>query len=224
MLAAKVVDDILATRFLPDLKAFVGRVSSKYELGNVVFSPGTFSFFGLTISHDDSGVVQIHGDEKLSALESYPLSRMRRKHIDDQLNAVERFSYISLNVSLGFIGTSPSPFCSFATSYLQQKRSDPLIKDLISQTSILRRLKALGTTITMPRPENTGEYPLQVLVFSDAGRFRNSSSSQLGFVAGLVIGDIAQGTIFHTLYGLPTNQSVLLSLLVRQKPLRWLWY
>lgn len=39
-------------------------------------------------------------------------------------------------------------------------------------------------------------YKLSVLVFADASR--KNDRGQLGYICGLVIGDIAQGSIYHT--------------------------
>lgn len=196
-LAVKVVDDIIVVAESTDLTQFVTQISSKYKVGTVVRGPGSFSFFGLEITQDTDGMIQVSGDEKLLALRPHPISRLRRKEIDERLNAVESFSFGSMNGSLGFIGHTASPFCSFTTSYLQQRRSNPVVKDLIQQCNMLRQLQDLGSTITFRRPDTIGSFPLKVVVFSDAAR--SNDHGQLAFVAGLVIGEVDKESVFHTI-------------------------
>lgn len=199
LLAVKVVDDILLAGRKNMLNEFVDKISTKYQIGTIVFGPGSFSFFGLTILQNEDGSIQIRGDEKLNKLEPHPISWLRRKETDEPLNAVEAFSFGSLNGSLGFIGNSASPFCSFATSFLQQRRAKPLVRDLVCQINMLRELKQHGTTVSFIRPTDNSDYQLSILVFSDAGRLKDSDSGQLGFIAGLVVGPIDKHSIFHTL-------------------------
>ena len=58
-------------------------------------------------------------------------------------------------------------------------------------------LQKLGTTTKYCRPTEKGEYELSVVVFSDANR--QNSSAQLGYIAGLVLGDLQTGSPFHVL-------------------------
>lgn len=58
-------------------------------------------------------------------------------------------------------------------------------------------MKKLGSTITYKRPLDNKNYSLLILVFADASR--NDDYGQLGYVAGLSIGDFKLGSIFHVL-------------------------
>ena len=57
-------------------------------------------------------------------------------------------------------------------------------------------LKNLGTRISFPRP-SSGTKQVSVAVFSDAGR--QSDNGQLRYVAGVLVGPLAQGSVFHVL-------------------------
>ena len=100
ILAVKIVDDVLITGKLPDIQKFVSKVKEKYELGTVVYGPGDFSFFGLQVIQESDMSITIHGDEKLNSIACFPISRNRRKMVDEILNEVELRSFRSVNSSL----------------------------------------------------------------------------------------------------------------------------
>ncbi len=47
------VDDILLAAPIQMLRSFVAEMKKKYTLGTIVFGPGTFNFYGLTIIQDE---------------------------------------------------------------------------------------------------------------------------------------------------------------------------
>ena len=108
--AVKVVDDILFSGELRHLKMIVATVQSTYELGTVVYGPGTFQFFGLIVIQSEDFNIQIHADHRIASCEAYPISRQLRKQIEETLSQLEKSSYFSLNSSLGWIGVAASPF------------------------------------------------------------------------------------------------------------------
>lgn len=122
---------------------------------------------------------------------------MRRKQIDDPLNPIELSAFRSLNGSLGWMGVTASPFCAFASSFLQQMTSNAQVRNIVAQENLLRKLKRLGTTTSYKRPEEQGELTLSVLVFADAGR--RNENGQLGYITGLLFGKLNVGSTFHTL-------------------------
>ncbi len=69
---------------------------------------------------------------------------------------------------------------------------------MVLQINMLRLLKKLGSTIQYKRPNDNNEYNISILVFSDASR--SSDYGQLGFIAGLLIGDFKCGSVFHPLH------------------------
>jgi len=197
MLAVKVVDDILFAGDNKSVRKVVKSIESSYSLGTVVYGPGTFLFYGLIIAQDDDMSITIHGDEKLNALQSYPLSRTRRKEVSDALSAIELKAFRSTNSSLGWLGIAASPFCSFYSSYLQQKGANPTVQDIIAQTNILRVLKKLGTSISYKRPDTGKEFVPRIVMFADASR--KSDTGQLCYVGGLMLGDLNSDATFHTI-------------------------
>ena len=192
--AVKVVDDILLCgerRYVQDI---IDLISNSYELGTILFGPGTIIFFGMTITQSDDYVITIHADDKLESMQPFPLTRLRRKEIDDALNDVELSAFRSLNSSIGWMGIAASPFCALTASYLQQKGPHPTVRDLVTQTNMLRTLKRLGSVIKFKTPSR-GEYDLSILLFADASR--RIDHGQIGYLSGLLFGPIGEGATFH---------------------------
>ena len=165
-------------------------------LGTVVNGPASFLFFGLHIIQETDMSVIIHGDEKLDAINCFPIDRDRRKQLEESLNAVELRSFRSVNSSIGWLGTNESLFCASYSSWLQQKTSALLVKHLIDQINALKLLKKLGSTIRYKSPD-PGEYKLSLLEFSDASR--KNGHGQLSFLSGLIFGDLIEVAVFHAI-------------------------
>lgn len=197
LIAVKIVDDVLFAGQLSFMRTKISEIEKRHELGTIMYGPGEFLFFGLTITQDDYYSTTIHGEEKLNMIESYPLSRTRRRQIDDKLNAVELKAFRSVNSKIGWLGLSASPFCSLYASYLQQRAPDPTVRDLITQVNALRLMKKFGSVIQFKRPDTHGPQTLSLLVFCDASR--SKTHGQICYIAGLLIGDLSKGSIFHTI-------------------------
>lgn len=195
--AVKIVDDVLMTGPRNNLESVIDDIRSRYKLGTVVFGPGNFLFFGLQISQDTDHTITIEGDDKLSALQCYPLSRQRRKEGEKLLNDIEKSSFRSVNSSVGWLGSAASLFCSFYASHLQQKAPSTTVHDLITQINSVRLLQKFGSTIKYKRPMDRKEYNLSILVFADASR--SVDHGKLGFVAGLLVRNFSIRSIYHTL-------------------------
>lgn len=87
----------------------------------------------MNIYQNDDMTIKTDADDKLNSLREYYLSRLRRKQYTDVVNQIEKSHFSSTNSSLGCIGTSKSPFCSFFASFLQQKSSKTTVANLIEQ-------------------------------------------------------------------------------------------
>lgn len=172
-------------------------IQISYKVGTVVFSPGTFLFYGLNISQGEDFAITIDGDEKLYSYEGYPISHLRRKDVGEGLSAIEIKGFGSINTSIGCLGIAASPFCAFYSSYLQQKNSDPTVHDLIAQINVLRLLKKLGTSTSYKRPENGIDYSPTIVMFADASR--KNDVGQLCYIGGILFGELATGSVYHTL-------------------------
>lgn len=111
-------------------------------------------------------------------------------------NLTQETSFRSVNSTLGWIGKVSSPFCSFFASHLQQKVANTTIHDLIFPINSLRHLKKLGTTTMYKRPNLKQDCKLSVVMFSDASK--TGENSQLGYIGGLLIGELNYCSLFHT--------------------------
>ena len=196
LIVAKVVDDFLIGGTKSARKWLIEMLKEKYSVGTIAHLPGSFSFFGLLITQEEDGTITVSAEEKLQAITPHLLSRMRRKEGNDLLNAIEAHSFASINGSMGFLGQNVSPFASFYNSFLQQRRGHTTVHDLIKQGTIVKKLRTLGTQSTFRRP-TSGTFDISVVMFSDAGR--PSEHGQLGYIGGILLGPLRQGSIFHTL-------------------------
>ena len=196
-MTVKVVDNILFLVRSHLIQKFVNEVKENYDLGIVIYRPVLFLFSGLTVIQSDDYTFQVHADDKISASEPYQLDRNRRKKIDEPANAVEFSAFRSVNGVIGWIGATALPFCSFSSSYLQQCLPYVKVRDIITQVNVLRDIKRFGSVIQCKRNLDSKAYQLSILIFADANR--GKETVQLGFVAGLMIGDLESGSILCTI-------------------------
>ena len=68
---------------------------------------------------------------------------------------------------------------------------------IVEQQNIVRKLQKLGTKISYPRPTDKTKYDLTILVFADASK--GDDHGQLGLITGLLVGEMKNDAIFHTL-------------------------
>ena len=84
---------------------------------------------------------------------------------------------------------------SFSSSRQQQADGTPTVHDLVRQSVQLKDVKRLGTTSCYKRLGQKGHKKLTFVIFADAGR--PSTHGQLGFIGGLLIGNLQSGSIGH---------------------------
>lgn len=101
---------------------------------------------------------------------------------------------MSINASIGWLGTNVSLLCSFYSSYLQQKISDCRISALISHFSALRTLKKHGTLTTFSSIQHLKSTDFTIFSFAYASH--TSESSQLCYFIGLVVGEVKKEVAF----------------------------
>lgn len=196
LVVAKIVDDILITGLPQYKEKFTKMISKVYELGTITHFPGSFPFFGLTITQNDDFQIELDAEDKLQNISESMVSRVRRKQAMDKLTSVELHRFNSVNGTVGFLGMTVSPLASFVASYLQQKRNCATVHHISEQNYLIRQLQRFGSTSQFHRPLS-GTFELSVLVFSDAGR--PSEYGQLGNVCCLFFGALQQNSIAHTL-------------------------
>ena len=197
IILAKIVDDIILTGEDDDTNAFIEHFNSIYELGSVASGPGELRFYGTNVIQLDDFTIEINAEDKMSSISQYEFSRQRRKQIEEPINYLEKNAFMSFNSTLGWIGSTVSPLCSFYSSYLQQKLPGTKVKHIIEQNSIIKKLQKQGTGIVYPRPPLNKEFQLSVVVFADASK--SNENGQLGIVTGLLIGDLCEGSVLHNI-------------------------
>lgn len=101
--------------------------------------------------HNEDLSCGINVDGKLSALETYPITRLRRREYELQLSAMEKSAFMSLTSLIGWLGIAASPFFAFYSSYLQQKLPAATVSVLSVQSNSLTILKKLVTNIHYPK-------------------------------------------------------------------------
>lgn len=133
----------------------------------------------------------------MRSYEEPSISLIRRNKLDCPLNSFEATALHSLSSSIEWIGIEVSPFCVFFSCYLQQKGQTALVKDLVLQINMFRGLKKHGTAISLNRTAAKGQYEVSVVAFSDANC--PNKHDQLGYIAGLLFGEIKVDSVFQFL-------------------------
>ncbi|PXF41606.1 hypothetical protein BWQ96_08672 [Gracilariopsis chorda] len=190
----KVVEDVLFAAPRHVVEDIISLIQQDFQLGTIVFAPGTFQFYGLTVTQYDEYSVTVHGEDKFQSFEPFPIDRTRRRKVDEPLNQLKLRAFWSLNSSIGWLSIAASPFCAIASSLLQQKGPYVAVKHLVSQFNVLCNLKKRGTCARYHRPP-ANSYPVSLLAFADASR--TLDHGQLGFVTGLLFGEFTEGSVFH---------------------------
>lgn len=104
MLVARVVDDLLITGVRSDVDEFLVNLNEKFPFVSAVRGPEIIKFHGMNIVLNDNCSASIHADEKLNALDGYPLSRVRRRQFDSTFTEVEKSSScLSTLLSVGLV-------------------------------------------------------------------------------------------------------------------------
>jgi len=196
LIVAKVVDDLLLSGEEAVVAKFLADFNSMFKLGTITRGPGNLRFYGLMITQDEDCSSTIHGDEKLNALEPYPLSRVRRRQVDQHMSSIETSAYMSINSSLGWLGITSSPLCGLYSSLLQQRLVERKVQNVIDQSNAFRMLKKFETVTKYPTMA-TGFKEILLVIFADAGR--RIDHGQLCFISGILIGPLQRGSRFYVI-------------------------
>lgn len=207
LMAVKIVDDLKVVGIGINVQQFIDKFQVKFKLGTIQKEPSILRFFGVHISQSEDMSITNDESDKLEAISEPQISLFRYKQPDYIINNIEKSTFPSINCSFGWIWTSSSPFCSYYSSYLQQKAPDITVSNIKEQLNILRRLKKIGTTIRYPRPIETINQEVTVLVFTDASRIYDEA--QLGAVLGLLFGGIEKDNIYHIVSWLSHKSKIL---------------
>ena len=197
LLVAKIVDDMLVTGETSYVKSFVHKFNTQFTLGTVTYGPGLLRFYGLNIRQYDDYHSTIDGDEKMDALDAVPITRSRRREVDEKLNDIERRAFMSINASINWLGITTSPICAFYSSFLQQRTPINNVGNLLLQSAVLRKLQKIGTQSCYPTPPKNTSVNVSVVVFADAGK--SDDHGQLSYLGGILLGPLRKGSPFYPL-------------------------
>lgn len=128
----KIVDDLLLARTNIIVHDFISSFDSKLKFGTVKHGPVHLRFFGLNILQHYERAIKVNANDKLRAIEQYPLTRPRRLQYDHSLTAVEQSVHDSVNCSIGWIGSTASLFCAEFAIQFRQRMPNATVNDLIS--------------------------------------------------------------------------------------------
>lgn len=197
LVIAKIVDDFLITGEQGVVDKFLSFFDQRYKFGSVSRGPGRLRFYGLDIIQDETLASTIDGDDKLMALEPVPVTRSRRRELTEEMNELEKSSFMSVNASINWLGITASPLCAFYASHLQQKLPDGHVSNLTLQSSVLKKLKKYGTVCAFPRPPRGVKTQISAIMFADAGR--NQDVAQISIIGGILLGPLKKDSPFYAL-------------------------
>lgn len=143
LIVAKVVDDIKAAGPGDNAVNFFSAFNQMFTLGTINSGPGNLRFFGINVVQQENMTVETNSDDKIDSLFEYSISRYRQKQSECPANEIEKRSFMSLNSSLGWIGSAASPMCSYYSSYLQHRAPNVLVKHIVEQNNILRKSRSM---------------------------------------------------------------------------------
>lgn len=98
------------------------------------------------------------------------LSGAKLKQSEEPLNSIEASVFRSMNSPISWLRIAASRFCAYASISLQQKGPTPQIKDVSTQSNVLKDLKRRGTLLKYSKPLDKKEYKVSVVRFSDGSR------------------------------------------------------
>lgn len=100
-LAVKVVDDLLLAGSSNALQSTADMMSARYRVGTIVFSPGSFLFSGRRITQYDNHSLAVDAEQKISGINPVPITRVRRRKVEELANVIEMCACRSVTGSVG---------------------------------------------------------------------------------------------------------------------------
>lgn len=169
LVAAKRVDDILATGEQDVVNDFINGFSAKFKVGTVGNGRGYLRFYVMNIVHNEDYACSINADDYLQALEKCPIPILRRREGESNRISVYKSDFLSLNSSLGCLVIASRPFCASYSGHLQQQFPSTKVSVLSIQSNAPRILKRLYANIAFSKPSK-GQHNISIGIFSDAAR------------------------------------------------------
>lgn len=184
----KNVDDILITGPDEEVRQFIFELDDQFELPTITADPGHLQFYGLNVIQNENHTCSIDADDTANAIELYPRTFVRLQQYDEEMNELERLSFMAINESIGWIGITARPLHYFYSSFLKQEINYAIVSLLIHQISVLNILISYGTLTHYVRLRTGINMKVFSIGFADAGH--SELGTELGFITALMIGDI----------------------------------
>lgn len=195
MIIVKIVEDLLIAEHPTKTNPVTEKINVCFSFKNLSHSPGFLRFYSFNIVQFDKVPITIDADDKLSYLDSSPISLSRRRELQSPLNGFERTAFASINFPFEWLDITCSLFCSKFSNRMQQSAPNAIVANIIKRCNALRFLKKIGPVQNVSRVNDKNPHKLPLLRISDAGRF--CETGQLSFLAGLLIENMAKDSVFH---------------------------
>lgn len=101
------------------------------------------SLYGMKILQNEDVYCSINKDEKLSTLEQFPLTGLRRRELESIIIYIDQFSFISLNS--GWHRKAASELCAFYSIHIQELLPHEKVTFLSTQSAALKMMKVIGS-------------------------------------------------------------------------------
>lgn len=89
---AKIVDDLIITGNRSVVDSVIKLIDDKFMLVTIVDGPCELRFFGNNIIQNDDYTIATNGEDKHNVIDAYPMSRARRRQINEGINDIEKKS------------------------------------------------------------------------------------------------------------------------------------
>lgn len=197
LIIAKVTDDILIGGHSGYIREFITRLQARFIVGKVVVG-NTFIFNGCEIEASKLGNVTLSMKNYLDRVKPIPLSRSRKKMIEDTATAQEERKYRALAGTLLYLGNGFLPQAALVTSIMQQRLGRLKVEYLMDANVMTKELVELKPIVTYICPTNTPYIFLST--FTDASHPKDRDYGQTEMITGFRIGENAgQKEYFHAI-------------------------
>lgn len=131
------IDDLLFTgnnRFVDD---FLQSLNKTFKIGTLSRGTETMKFHGFSIIQNDDFSSSMDDAEKISSLEGFTFSLIRRRQSESSLKTFEMSSFMFVNFLVGSLGIDAFPVCAFCEISLKQKTPNATFAAIRSQIDFL---------------------------------------------------------------------------------------
>ena len=167
----------------------VQMLSNAWELGSVAVAPEEFRMNGAVARQDLSHGASVAMCDHIKQLRKLPLSRFRRKQLNEQPSSLEQKAYQSITGQLNRLGTCVSLFSAFAASCLQHREIDTVVNDLIVCNNMVH---SLHKRQPMLKRLPVGNFDCYIMAFTDAKSVHSALHSDRSLANKDIVSEIEQ--------------------------------